>query len=127
MNQLLLIPMSFYLFACQTGESTATLSDYEFCVAQYAPFIEAARNPSLEDPTQQLLDDPEIAVEDFDSDTIIAIQEITEFGTDPCLADTDGDGLNDKAEVDSGLDPLNPDEDGDGHLDGLDHLYPDPR
>ena len=40
------------------------------------------------------------------------------LGTDPARADTDGDGLNDNAELDAGLDPNNPDCDGDALPDG---------
>ena len=45
---------------------------------------------------------------------------ILEIGymTDPTKADTDGDGLNDGAEVAAGTIPLNPDTDGDGLTDG---------
>ena len=39
-------------------------------------------------------------------------------GTDPNVADTDGDGLDDGAEVDAGTDPLAADSDDDGYLDG---------
>jgi len=45
-------------------------------------------------------------------------------GSDPKLADTDGDGLDDLAELGAGLyagsDPKNPDTDGDGLMDGVD-------
>ncbi len=42
------------------------------------------------------------------------------LGTDPCVADTDGDGLNDDIEVDgrNPTDPLDPDTDGDALCDG---------
>jgi hypothetical protein len=51
------------------------------------------------------------------------LREDTEYaaGTDPCLADTDGDGLSDGAEVLTWLtDPTNPDTDGDASPDGID-------
>ena len=40
------------------------------------------------------------------------------LGTDPLVADTDGDGLADGAELALGADPLQPDTDGDGMDDG---------
>lgn len=55
---------------------------------------------------------------DPDSDGLTHLEE---FGanTDPALADTDGDGLNDGAEVKTAMsDPLKPDSDGDGLTDG---------
>lgn len=38
--------------------------------------------------------------------------------TNPQIADTDGDGLKDGAEITAGINPLNPDSDGDFFLDG---------
>ncbi|HZJ99764.1 MAG TPA: hypothetical protein VFC79_07145, partial [Tissierellaceae bacterium] len=40
------------------------------------------------------------------------------YGTDPLVADTDGDGISDGAELKLGLDPLSEDSDQDGVLDG---------
>lgn len=56
------------------------------------------------------LDDP-----DRDDDGIPTFEEVTVYHSDPGLADTDGDGIND------GLDanPLDPDADGDGIPDGM--------
>lgn len=49
-------------------------------------------------------------------------------GTDPARADTDGDGLDDAAELALGLDPKNPDLDGDGLADGWEVAWGlDPR
>ena len=39
------------------------------------------------------------------------------LGTDKTKADTDGDGLTDKEELDSGTNPLLTDTDGDGYSD----------
>ena len=39
-------------------------------------------------------------------------------GTDPLLADSDGDGVSDSGEISHGTDPLNSDTDGDGLSDG---------
>ncbi len=40
------------------------------------------------------------------------------YGTNPDVADTDGDGLNDRQELDILTNPLVPDSDGDGLIDG---------
>ncbi len=60
------------------------------------------------------------ADEDPDGDGLTNAQEFSPYGTHPLVADTDGDGLNDGAEVALGTDPLNPDTDGDGIPDGID-------
>ncbi|MFT4040217.1 MAG: thrombospondin type 3 repeat-containing protein [Thermomicrobiales bacterium] len=44
----------------------------------------------------------------LDNDGLTALEEIVKYGTDPLLADTDGDGVNDGEEVASGRDPLDP-------------------
>lgn len=73
--------------------------------------------------------DPDVADSDSDKDGdgLTAIVEITELGTDPTKADTDEDGLNDKAESNTGVyvdasntgtNPLVADTDGDGLTDG---------
>ena len=64
---------------------------------------------------------------DEDGDTISDLAEVRDVGTDPCLADTDGDGLDDGDEVNLGTDPLNPDTDGDVALDGWDADPLDPN
>ena len=46
-------------------------------------------------------------------------EEIVEHKTDHTEADSDGDGVNDGAELAGGLDPLNADTDGDGLKDGV--------
>jgi gliding motility-associated-like protein len=54
---------------------------------------------------------------DFDNDGCLNLDELA-IGTNPNLADTDGDGKNDCTEI--GLDPANPaDVDGDGIIDAL--------
>ena len=55
---------------------------------------------------------------DFDGDGLTNVQEEDESGTDPYNADTDGDGLDDKAEWEGLTDPLDPDCDDDGLPDG---------
>ena len=44
---------------------------------------------------------------------------MTDSGTDPLLADTDGDAVGDLKELQIGTDPFNPDTDGDGSADGV--------
>jgi len=65
---------------------------------------------------------------DPDADGLTNLEEIW-LGTDPCVTDTDGDGLNDGAEVNIyGTNPFVPDTDGDTVLDGPDNckLAPNP-
>ncbi|HMV67170.1 MAG TPA: hypothetical protein PKA64_09995 [Myxococcota bacterium] len=62
--------------------------------------------------------DPALA--DTDGDTLTDGDEVDVRGTDPLRRDTDGDTANDGLEVRLGLDPLDPDGDGDGLPDGLD-------
>ncbi len=59
-------------------------------------------------------------IPDTDGDTLDDGAEVNVHGTDPTNPDTDGDGLSDGAEIRAGTDPLNPDTDGDGVLDGAD-------
>jgi hypothetical protein len=74
----------------------------------------------LEEGTEGLdPDNPADATEDADGDGLDNITELLTTETDFKKADTDGDGLNDKVEIDGGLDPLNGDTDGDGLADGV--------
>ncbi len=57
---------------------------------------------------------------DEDGDGLTDLEEVRDFGTDPCNSDSDGDGLNDDEEVTLGTDPNDDDTDGDGVLDGSD-------
>ena len=52
---------------------------------------------------------------DRDDDGVSTFEEVTVYHTDPGLADTDGDGINDALDAD----PLNPDADNDGIPDGM--------
>ena len=60
--------------------------------------------------------DPTLA--DTDGDGLDDRSEASEHLTSPILADTDGDGLDDGIELTLGTDPLDPDTDGDGLTDG---------
>ncbi len=65
-------------------------------------------------------------VADTDGDGLSDYDEVHVYGTNPVLADSDGDGLSDGDEVlIHGTDPLNPDTDGDGMGDGfeIDHGF----
>jgi hypothetical protein len=76
--------------------------------------IEVATNRDPLDPT----DDAVVVDQDPDRDGLTTLQEL-ELGTDPTVADTDGDGLTDGAEVKShGTDPRVGDTDKDGLGDG---------
>ncbi len=55
---------------------------------------------------------------DRDGDGLTNVFEGDDLGTDPRVADTDGDGLDDGFEHMLGFDPLDPDTDGDGLSDG---------
>lgn len=60
--------------------------------------------------------DPKIA--DTDGDGLLDGEEVNTALTDPLVADTDADGLVDGDEDAAGCDPLVADGDGDGYLDG---------
>ncbi len=55
---------------------------------------------------------------DPDGDGLTNYQEIIVYGTNPELADTDGDGVNDGQEIADGTNPLAADSDSDGLTDG---------
>jgi hypothetical protein len=59
---------------------------------------------------QALGTDPNVA--DSDGDGLTDDAEANTYGSDPAIADSDGDGLDDGEEVFYGLDPLNPDSRG---------------
>ena len=60
--------------------------------------------------------DPELS--DTDGDGLSDYSEVVVTGTDPADADSDDDGLNDGDELSYGTDPYNADTDGDGAQDG---------
>lgn len=75
--------------------------------------VTGGRNP-VDNP-----DDDALNPNDPDGDGLSNAEE-ADAGTDPNLADSDDDGLNDGTEIHGGnpTDPLNPDTDGDGLQDG---------
>ncbi len=70
-----------------------------------------------------------LLVADSDGDGLNDGAEILTWKTNPCLEDTDGDLIGDGDEVKLGTDPANPDTDGDGIGDGdeLFVLHTDPK
>ncbi len=75
---------------------------------------------STNSPSTQMKNDQILFGENLDSDRDgLDDQREKEVGTNLSMADTDGDGLSDGAEVVTWkTDPLNPDTDGDGYPDG---------
>ena len=63
------------------------------------------------------------ATADNDSDGLANLTEYEISGTHPLVADTDGDGLNDGAELAAGTNPFDPDTDNDGMPDGWEVKY----
>jgi len=57
---------------------------------------------------------------DTDGDGLSDKDEINRYNTNPIKADSDGDGINDYQEIQKGLNPNNPDTDSDGVRDGDD-------
>jgi hypothetical protein len=57
---------------------------------------------------------------DTDGDGLTDAQEVNTYGTNPVAADTDADGIADGGEVQWGLNSLNPDQDGNSIPDGQD-------
>ena len=59
---------------------------------------------------------------DTDGDGFLDGEEVSNYQTNPVIADTDEDGLSDKEDVKLAFNPINPDTDGDGILDGKEVL-----
>ncbi len=60
---------------------------------------------------------------DSDGDGLEDGAEVATYGTDPANPDSDGDGLNDGDELAAGTSPLDPDHDDDGMTDGWEVQY----
>ena len=60
---------------------------------------------------------------DNDNDGLLNLVEYETVGSDPLVADTDGDGLNDGGELAAGSNPFDPDTDTDGMEDGYEVYY----
>jgi formylglycine-generating enzyme required for sulfatase activity len=116
-------PQLGYLFGAWTGDAsgsanpTTVLMDSDKTVG--ATFVEDTRDPDSDGLTnyQEIivrLTNPNVA--DSDSDGVNDGQEITD-ATNPLVADTDDDGLNDGEEKTRSTNPLVTDTDGDGYSD----------
>lgn len=62
-------------------------------------------------------------IADSDSDNINDGDEVNKYGTDPLKYDTDGDGLNDFADINMGFDPNKADTDEDGVTDSEEIIH----
>ncbi len=116
-------PESGYLFGSWTGDAsgsanpTTVLMDANKTVG--ATFVEDSRDPDSDGLTnyQEIivrLTNPDLA--DTDSDGVNDGQEVTD-ATNPLIADSDGDGLTDGDEKTRATNPLAQDSDGDGVTD----------
>jgi hypothetical protein len=113
-------PLPGYLFGSWGGDATGSenpttvLMDANKAVG--ASFVEDTRDPDADGLTnyQEIilrLTNPDVA--DTDSDGVEDGQEVTD-GTNPKIADSDSDGLNDGEEKTRATNPLLADTDGDG-------------
>ncbi len=121
-------PLSGYLFGSWSGDASGSenpitiLMDSNKTVG--ATFVEDTRDPDNDGLTnyQEIiirLTNPDLA--DTDSDDVNDGQEVTD-GTNPLVADTDGDGLTDGEEKTRTTNPLAKDTDGDGLSDREEEL-----
>ncbi len=69
-----------------------------------------------------LISGPALAQTDSDGDGLADDAELSVYGTDPEVGDTDDDGLPDGVEIELGTDPLEVDTDGDGFTDITEYL-----
>jgi formylglycine-generating enzyme required for sulfatase activity len=117
-------PLAGYLFGSWSGDASGftnpltILMDSDKTVG--ANFIEDTRDPDADGLTnyQEIivrLTNPEVA--DTDNDGVNDGQEVTD-ATNPLVADSDGDGLSDGDEKTRTTDPLLSDTDGDSYSDG---------
>ena len=102
--------VAFLTFSTSTGEPTSI-------VTEEAPGTEVTEQPIETTPVIEEVVE-EFIEQDSDSDGLTDEREL-ELGLNILLADTDGDALSDKDEVDIYLtDPFDQDTDGDGFSDG---------
>jgi hypothetical protein len=117
-------PSPGYLFGSWSGNATGStnpltlLMDSDKTVG--STFVEDTRDPDGDGLTNYKeiivrLTDPNLA--DTDGDGVNDGQEVID-GTDPLVPDTDSDGLSDDEEKARGTNPLLADTDGDGYSDG---------
>jgi formylglycine-generating enzyme required for sulfatase activity len=117
-------PLAGYLFGSWSGDATGStnpltiLMDADKTVG--ATFVEDTRDPDADGLTnyQEIivrLTNPNVA--DTDADGVNDGQEVTDT-TNPLVADSDSDDLNDGDEKTRGTNPLAADTDGDSYSDG---------
>ena len=82
--------------------------------------LDSDRDGLSDEEEAQLGTDPNVA--DTDGDGLSDFREVDELGTDPLLTDTDADGLPDGYEVNNGYDPTVDDAANDTDNDGLSNL-----
>jgi hypothetical protein len=113
-------PISGYLFGSWSGSATGSTNPLTILMdsdkAVGATFVEDTRDPDADGLTnyQEIivrLTNPNLA--DTDADGVNDGQEVTD-GTNPLVPDTDSDGLSDGEEKARGTNPLSGDSDGDG-------------
>ena len=127
-------PKSGYLFGAWTGDAsgsanpTTVLMDADKTIG--ATFVQDSRDPDSDGLSnyQEIivrLTNPDMA--DTDSDGVNDGEEVTD-GTNPLVADTDADGLSDGNEKTRGTNPLLSDTDGDGYSDSYEvQFFTDPK
>ena len=106
-----------------TGQTNLTLMLTNISLSQAGSYSVMVSNSSGSVVSSNATLTVLVAGADDDSDGLLNETEI-QLGTNPLLSDTDGDGLNDYAELFAyGTNPLKTDTDGDGIPDGWEVLY----
>lgn len=94
--------------ATPLGPGEATPVDAATRVPAALPTLSPEASPISHKATPVSSPDAATAASALDNDGLATLDEIAIHGTDPVVADTDGDGMNDGDEVASGRDPLDP-------------------
>ncbi len=72
------------------------------------PTADVELDRTLQPQTESEPEAPFSSLLDLDGDRLSNADEVSMYGTNFAVADTDGDGVNDGDEVDAGTDPLDP-------------------
>ena len=94
--------------ATPVGPGEATPMDAATRVPAALPTLAPEATPISHKATPISTPGAAVAALALDNDGLTTLDEIAIYGTDPVVADTDGDGMNDGDEVASGRDPLDP-------------------
>ena len=94
--------------ATPTGPGAATPVGVATRIPAALPTLAPEASPISHKATPASTPDSAAAASALDNDGLTTLDEIAIHGTDPLVADTDGDGTNDGDEVASGRDPLDP-------------------